>query len=159
MRPFIDLNNLSYSKEKLIYYSQSIVYTWLFVALGLLIYAVYSLTNKETYMVSFLLLPIIALIIYKESKLLKRINEVQFRINSKGIQYRNEELVSWSNIKNERIETERSGRYTNYFFVYYIIDQDKFVKHDIGDLNTDVAELQHTLMIHRNRYLRENNIS
>ncbi|WP_426484030.1 hypothetical protein [Flavobacterium sp. 2] len=159
MRPFIDLNNLSYSKEKLIYYSQTIIFTYFLIAIALLIYAIYSLTDgKDGYIFSLFLLPFITVLIYNASKLLKKSNDVQFRINSQGIQYRNEALVSWSNIQNEGIEAERSGKYTNHFFVYYIIDQDKRMKHDIGNLNTDVLELQHTLKIHRNRYLRENNI-
>ena len=110
MRPLIDVNNLSYSKEKLIYYSQTTIFTWFLSAIGLLIYTIYSLTIENGFIVSLLLLPIILFLIYRQLKLLKRINDVQFRINSKGIQYRNEELVSWSNIKNERVDTKISGR-------------------------------------------------
>ena len=86
MRPLIDVNNLSYSKEKLIYYSQTTIYAWLLAAIGLFIFAIYSLTNKNTFIVFFLLLPIILFLVYKALKLLKKVNEVQFRINSKRIQ-------------------------------------------------------------------------
>lgn len=51
MRPLIDVNNLSYSKEKLIYYSQTTIYAWLLAAIGLFIFAIYSLTNKNTFIV------------------------------------------------------------------------------------------------------------
>ena len=125
-------------------------------AFGLLIFVIYSLTNKNGFIISFLLLPLILFLIYQASKLLKRINEVQFRINSKGIQYRNEELISWCNIENERVDTKTSGRSSVDFFIYYIIDQNKIIKYNIGRLNTDKEELQQTLKIHRNRYLKEN---
>ena len=158
MRPLIDANNLSYSKEKLIYYSQTTIFTCFLAAIGLLIYAIYSLTFENGFIASLLLLPIILFLIYRTLKLLKRIDEVQFRINSKGIQYRNEELVSWSNIKNERIDTKISGRTSTNYFIYYIIDQDQIIKCNIGNLNTDREELQQNITIHRNRYLRENNL-
>lgn len=156
MRPFIDLENLSYSKEKLIYYSQSIIFVRILGALALIIFAIYSVTVNHDFAILFFLVPIIFFIIYRPIKLLKKINEVQFRINSKGIQYQNENLVSWDNIENERVETEISGRHHTCYFVYYIIDQDKFVKHNIADFNTDAGELSHTLKIQRNRYVREN---
>jgi hypothetical protein len=114
------------------------------------------MTVNHDFAILFFLVPIIFFIIYRPIKLLKKINEVQFRINSKGIQYQNENLVSWGNIENERVETEVSGRHHTCFFVYYITDQDKFVKHNIADFNTDLGELSHTLKIQRNRYIREN---
>ncbi|PXY44254.1 hypothetical protein [Flavobacterium hydrophilum] len=156
MRPLIDANNLSHSKEKLIYYSQTTVFTWFLAAFGLLIFAIYSLTNKNGFIAFFLLLPVILFLTYHASKLLKRIDEVQFRINSKGIQYRNEELVSWCNIENERVDTKISGRSSTDFFIYYIIDQNKIIKYNISNLNIDREELQLTLKINRNRYPREN---
>lgn len=158
MRPLIDVNNLSYSKEKLIYYSQTTIYAWLLAAIGLFFFAIYSLTNKNTFIVFFLLLPIILFLVYKASKLLKKINEVQFRINSKGIQYKNEELIPWNNIENERVDTKFYGRSSTDFFIYYIIEPSQVMQFDLNELNTDASELSIALTIHRNRFKKENNI-
>ncbi|MCD9577428.1 hypothetical protein [Flavobacterium soyae] len=158
MRPLIDVNNLSYSKEKLIYYSQTTIYAWLLAAIGLFIFAIYSLTNKNTFIVFFLLLPIILFLVYKALKLLKKVNEVQFRINSKGIQYKNEELVPWNNIENERVDTKFYGRSSTDFFIYYIIEPSQVMQFDLNELNTDASELSIALTIHRNRFKKENNI-
>ncbi|WP_406844365.1 hypothetical protein [Flavobacterium soyae] len=158
MRPLIDVNNLSYSKEKLIYYSQTTIYAWLLAAIGLFIFAIYSLTNKNTFIVFFLLLPIILFLVYKALKLLKKVNEVQFRINSKGIQYKNEELVPWNNIENERVDTKFYGRSSTDFFIYYIIKPSQVMQFDLNELNTDASELSIALTIHRNRFKKENNI-
>ncbi|MNR43973.1 hypothetical protein D3C85_1626530 [compost metagenome] len=105
-----------------------------------------------------LLLPLILFIGYHSFKLFKKIDEVQFRINSEGIQYRNEALISWSNIKSERVETKGSGKHSRDFFIYYIVDQDKVINYNISNLNTDKHELQQTIKIHKNRYIRENNL-
>ncbi|KRB57574.1 hypothetical protein [Flavobacterium sp. Root186] len=158
MRPLIDENNLSFSKEKLIYYSQTTIYTRLLAAMGLFFFAIYSLTNKNTFIVFFLLLPIILFLVYKASKLLKKINEVQFRINSKGIQYKNEELIPWNNIENERVDTKFYGKSSTDFFIYYVIESSKVMKFDLNELNTDASELSIVLRIHRNRFKKENNI-
>ncbi len=158
MRPLIDVDNLSYSKEKLIYYSQTIIYTRFLIAFLFLIYAFYLLTLKDGHIGLLLIVPLIILLVYRPIKLMKKINEIQFRINSEGIQYRNEKLISWKNIENERVHTVKAGKSTTDFLIYYIIDQDKVINCDISDLNTDAEELRHTLKIHRNRYLRENNI-
>jgi hypothetical protein len=92
-------------------------------------------------------------------KEIKRIDEIQFRINSKGIQYRNLILVPWSNIENERVVTEhKNEKNIRYYFVYYIIDSGQVMKFDLADLSTDINELTITLTIQRNRFKKENNI-
>lgn len=103
-------------------------------------------------------MPIILFLVYKALKLLKKVNEVQFRINSKGIQYKNEELVPWNNIENERVDTKFYGRSSTDFFIYYIIEPSQVMQFDLNELNTDASELSIALTIHRNRFKKENNI-
>jgi uncharacterized membrane protein YbhN (UPF0104 family) len=160
MRPFIiDLNNLSYSKETLIYYSRAIIGFRILIIIGLTTLCINALTIKDGYILSLILFIITVCIAYNQYKFLKRINEVQFRINSKGIQYRNENLISWNNIENERVITEGNRRQTRRtFIIYYIISEDRIMKIDIAELSFYADELKHTLTIHRNRFIRESNI-
>lgn len=158
MRPFIDLNNLSYSKETLIYYSRSILILWICVLIAAFVGAICALQIQDGFIISLGLLAFIVFVGKEQLKILKRINEVQFRINSEGIQYRDLPLVSWSNIENERIVEEGRSKSKRYFFVYYIIDENNLMKVDIEQLNVGIGDLEHTLKIHRNRYKRENNI-
>ena len=157
MRPFIDLNNLSYSKETLIYYSRlSLIFKIIFL-IGCAAVGIYIL-KKDDFSISLILFAISLFQIYELHNSLKRINEIQFRINSKGIQYRDENLISWNNIENERIITEGKGDNTTEYFIYFIIDKAQIMKTDIAPLNVGISDLQHTLTIHRNRFKRENNL-
>jgi hypothetical protein len=159
MRPFIDLNNQSFSKETLIYYSRGIILMRGLLLIGLAIVAIYYLKENQ-FIISLLILIISLFQIPYLIKSLKRIDEIQFRINSKGIQYRDENLVPWNNIENERVITEyiSKGDDGTEYFTYCIIDLGQVMKVKIAELNFDAGELQHTLTIHRNRYKRENNI-
>ncbi|MCA1918759.1 MAG: hypothetical protein LDL38_05125 [Flavobacterium piscis] len=159
MRPLIDANNLSYSKEILIYYTRTNILLRILLLIGLIVAAIYFL-NQDQSLVSLVLSGIFLFQIPYLIKEIKRIDEIQFRINSKGIQYRNLILVPWSNIENERVVTEyKNEKDTRYYFVYYIIDSGQIMKFDLADLSTDINELTITLTIQRNRYKRENNIS
>lgn len=161
MRPLIDANNLSYSAETLIYYTRTNILLRVLLLIGLLVAAIYYL-NQNLSIVSLILLGVFLFQIPFLIKEIKRIDEVQFRINSKGIQYQNLILVPWSNIENERVVTEYSHNHKNedttYYFVYYIIDSGKVMKFDLAKLSTDIDELSITLTIHRNRFKKENNI-
>lgn len=162
MRPIIDSNNLSYSEENLIYYTRTNILLRILLLIGLAVAAIYFV-NQDKSIISLVLGGIFLFQIPYLIKEIKRIDEVQFRINSKGIQYRNLILVPWSNIENERVVTEYSGN-TNknedatYYFVYYIIDSGKVMKFDLAKLSTDISELSITLRIHRNRFNKENNM-
>jgi hypothetical protein len=158
MRTLIDPNNLSYSKENLIYYTRTNILLRILLLIGLAVAAIYFL-NENKSIISLVLLGIFLFQIPYLIKEVKRIDEIQFRINSKGIQYRNLILVPWSNIENERVVTEYKNEknHTDYF-IYYIIDSGQIMKFDLADLSTDIHELTITLTIHRNRYKKENNI-
>ncbi|WP_394774780.1 hypothetical protein [Flavobacterium sp.] len=158
MRPIIDVNNLSYSKEILIYYTRTNILLRILLLIGLVVASIYFLNQNQS-LVSLILSGIFLFQIPYLIKEIKRIDEVQFRINSKGIQYRNLILVPWSNIENERVVTEyiNEKNHTDYF-IYFIIDSGQIMKFDLANLSTDISELSLTLTIHRNRYKKENNI-
>ncbi|SHG83515.1 hypothetical protein [Flavobacterium defluvii] len=158
MRPLIDENNLSYSKEFLIYYTRREILERITYGMGDLIGSIYLYIQNQ--LIIFLILfcvfifQIILLI-----KSIKRIDEIQFRINSKGIQYRDNVLIPWSNIENERTIREYiNSKNDKYYFIYYIIEPGQIMKFDLSELSTDANELSIVLTIQRNRYKRENSI-
>ncbi|MEL1254865.1 hypothetical protein AAEO57_13825 [Flavobacterium sp. DGU38] len=159
MRPLIDENNLSYSKEFLIYYTRSAIFGRIFLVVGALAGFIYFYMQNQLIVVAFsffLFIFQIPLLI----KSIKGIDEIQFRINSKGIQYRNNSLIPWSNIENERavwIDNENRNDDTTYF-IYHIIEPSQIMKFNLAGFSTDVSELSIALTIHRNRFKRENDI-
>ncbi|MCI9844095.1 hypothetical protein [Flavobacterium pectinovorum] len=160
MRPLIDENNLSYSKEFLIYYSRGIILWRILLIVGAFVGFIYFYMQNELIVVAclfFLFIFQIPLLI----KSIKRVDEIQFRINSKGIQYRNNSLIPWSNIENERAiweDSENKNDSTTYF-IYHIIEPSQIMKFNLAGLSTDISELSIALTIHRNRFKKENNIN
>ena len=159
MRPLIDENNLSFSKEFLIYYTRGEILERILFVAGALIGFIYFYTQNQLIVVAVLFclfvfqLPLLI-------KAIKRIDEIQFRINSKGIQYRDELLVPWSNIENERTFSVNNGpkRGSTEYFIYYIIEPSQIMKFNLNELSTDVSELSIVLTVQRNRFKKENNI-
>ena len=158
MRPIIDVNNLSHSKEIVIYFTRTNILLRILLLIGLAIGAIYYL-NDDKSIISLLLAGIFFYQIPYLIKSIKRINEVQFRINYNGIQYQNENIVPWSNIENERVVTEyKDHDNSNHYFIYYIIEPGQVMKFDLEGLNIGKGDLQIALTLQRNRYNRENNI-
>lgn len=158
MRPIIDENNLSYSKEVLIYYTRTNILLRILLLIGLAIGVIYYL-NQNKSIISLLLAGIFLFQIPYLIKRIKRVDEIQFRINSEGIQYQNESLVPWSNIESERVITEyNNSKDIRHYFTYYIIDSGQIMKFNLSNLSTDISELTITLRIQRNRYKKENNL-
>ncbi|WP_291145084.1 hypothetical protein [Flavobacterium sp. UBA7680] len=157
MRPFIDLNNLSYSKETLIYKTRANILIGILIVIALFVWIINALKQHEFVIASIIFLislfPIRYLI-----KFIRTIDEIQFRINSKGIQYKEQAIVPWSNIENERVDIKRGNQRNSYYFVYHIIEPNQIMQFNISSLSTNFLELQHTLTIHRNRFKKENNI-
>lgn len=159
MRPLIDPNNLSHSKETLIYYTRTSILLRILLLIGLGVAIIYYL-QKDQFIISLLVFGIFLYQIPYLIKSIKRINEVQFKINAQGIQYRNLILVPWSNIENERVVTEYvNSENSNDYFIYYIIDSGRIMKFDVAEFDVGMGDLQHTLTIHRNRFNKENNLT
>ncbi|SEO38736.1 hypothetical protein SAMN05444671_3310 [Flavobacterium sp. CF108] len=157
MRPFIDLNNLSYSKETLIYKTRANILIGILIVIVLFVWSISALKQNE-FAIASIIFFISVFPIHYLIKSIKTIDEIQFRINSKGIQYKEQALVSWSNIENERVDIKPGNQRSSYYFVYHIIEPNQIMRFDISSLSTNFLELQHTLTIHRNRFKRENNI-
>ena len=158
MRSIIDKNNPSNSEETLIYISKiNIVWKICMLIATVIVF----ICNSECKEVALILLAfgIFLLQIYFLVKSIKRIDEIQFRINSKGIQYKDLPLVPWNNIENERAVTEyTSDDNSNNYFIYHIIDSGKVMRFNLRKFNISKGELQLALNRQRNSFNTENNI-
>lgn len=159
MRPLIDATNLSHSREFIIYYSRRAILGRILLIAGAFVGCIYFYMQNQLLGVSVLF----CLFIFQIPlliKSIKTIDEIQFRINSKGIQYKDNLLIPWSNIENEKAvwEYKDDGDDGTQYFIYCIVEPSQIMKFDLAGLSTDISELNIVLTIQRNRFKKENNI-
>ncbi|WP_157505987.1 hypothetical protein [Flavobacterium chungangense] len=154
MRPIIDLNNLSYSKETKIYFTRMNILLRIVIMTALMGVSIYYFVDNK-FWVALLTAGIFLFQIPYLTESIKRINEIQFRINAKGIQYQDDMLESWDNIENERVESVYTDEGSDHYFVYFIKDSGQVMKFDIASLSIDSSELKHCLYIQRGRFENE----
>jgi hypothetical protein len=157
MRPFIDLSNLDYSGDTLIYYSRMYVLISIGIIFSLVIGSVYVLSIENGFIFSILLW--IPVLFYGKNTFirLKKINEIQFKINSKGIQFKNEDFITWDNIENaEVISEEINDESTIYYFSYYISSEKREIKTDIEPLNIGFNDLKVAIRVYSNKFNHTN---
>jgi hypothetical protein len=158
MKSNIDANNLSSSEETLIYISRINIIWKVFILIALAVSAIYNLT-EEQFIISLLAFAIFLFQLYYVITSIKKIDEIQFRINSKGIQYKNLITVAWHNIENERVVTEyTSDDNSNNYFIYNVIDSGKVMRFNLRKFNISKEKLQLALIRQRNSFNTENNI-
>jgi hypothetical protein len=153
MRPFIDLSNLDYNGDTLVYYSRMYVLISIVVIFLLIIGSVYVLSIENGFIFSILLW--ICIVLYSQNifNRLKRINEVQFKINSKGIQFRSENFITWNDIENAKVIIEERGdEDKRYYFRYYITSENREIKTDLEALNIGSSDLELALRIYINKF-------
>lgn len=155
MRPLIEPIYLHYPEERIIYYSRTKAFICILILSALGCFSCFVWKMKDGRIFSLLIFIIICYHLYGIIKLLKKINQPQFKINSKGIQFRNEDFISWHNIQNERLITEGTRKNAINYFVYYIVDQDKVLKFDIQSLNIGYNDLKNTIIIARENFKKE----
>jgi hypothetical protein len=157
MRPFIDLSNLDFNGDTLIYYSRMYVLITIVVLLSLVIGSVYALSIENGFVLSIMLWFPVLFYSQKIFYRLKRINEVQFKINSKGIQFRNEDFMTWDNIENPNVISEGTTRKNRiYYFRYYIISENRVIKTEIEPLNIGSSDLELAIRVFTDKFNIEN---
>lgn len=156
MRPFIDLSNLDYNGDTLVYYSRMHVLFSVVILFSSIIGSIYFLSIDNGFIFSIILWVPIFYYCQIIFKILKRINEVQFRINSKGIQFRDEDFISWDNIENAKVICIRKQRSRYYYFRYYIISKDQLIKTDLEPLNIGSNDLELAIRIYTDKFKFEN---
>nr|WP_315203434.1 hypothetical protein [uncultured Flavobacterium sp.] len=157
MRPFIDLSNLDYNGDTLVYYSRMYIVISIVVIISLVIGSVYVLRIENGFIFSILLWFLILFFSQKIFYRLQRMNEIQFKINSKGIQFRNEDFITWDNIENAKVISEKRGdEDIVYYFRYYIISENLVIQTEIEPLNISSNELALAIRIFTEKFNIEN---
>jgi hypothetical protein len=158
MRPFVELNNFYFADDTLVYYSRTYILISFIIIFLCGIGSVYFLRIENGFIISILFWVFIlhqSRIIFK---LLKKINEVQFKINSKGIQFRNERLISWDDIENAKVISEgTSYKNRTYYFRYYIISENRVIKTDLEHLNMGSSDLELAIRVFTDKFNIEKN--
>jgi len=156
MRPIVDLNNLSYSDETRVYYSRFNIICRFIIFIIIFIYCCYIFIN-ESFLFGILLLMVLLFLIKSSMKFIKERNVVLLRINSEGVSVRNDDLISWDEIENERIDEVRTGDYdVEHDFIFYDKKNNRQVKFRVEELNIGVHEIVKSFEIHRGRFNRRN---
>jgi hypothetical protein len=157
MRPFIDLSNLDYDGDTLIYYSRMYVLIAIVVLFALVIGSIYVLNFENGFIFSIILWFIVLFYGQKIFYRLQRINEIQFKINAKGIQFRNEDFITWDNIENAKVLCIRKQKSRLYYFRYYIISEDRVIKAYLDHLNIGSNDLELAIRIFTEKFNIEKN--
>lgn len=158
MRPFIDLSNLDFNGDTLIYYSRLYVLISIVVLFALVIGSIYALSIENGFIFSIILWFVVLFYEQKIFYRLQRMNEIQFKINSKGIQFRNENFITWDNIENARVISEKRGdEDIVYYFRYYIISENRVIQTEIEPLNISSNELALAIRIFTEKFNIEKN--
>lgn len=155
MRPIVDLNNQWYSEETVVYYSRLNTIFLLVFALILATAAFYFLFITQYILALIFLVGSIFLLNYLKHFLLEW-NTIQLRINSNGIQVKDEPLISWSLIENERITSNKVGRNQIYYFKFYNSELHKSYEFKLDKYNYGFFELIKSVEIHRERFNKNN---
>ena len=156
MRPIVDLNNLWYSEETLVYYSRlKIIYNS--ILLIVIFIGCYYTFNDELYLLGVVLLIISFLLIRSNVKFIRECKIVLLRINSEGVSVRDGELISWDGIENERIEIIKLAKgKSEHDFIFYDKKNNRQVKFRVEELNIGVHEIVKSFEIHRVRFNKKN---
>jgi hypothetical protein len=157
MRPIIDLNNTWHSEETVVYVSRFEMAGACFIQIVILLLFYFSIINGN-YIVSILLLIPTYFLVKKIKKLYLEIDEIQLTINSYGIKVKNEPIISWDNIENERIIRIGKRKKSRHDFVFFDQSQHKEIQFRTDILNFGCFELIDSAKIHRERFNRKNTV-
>lgn len=140
-------DDISVPKETIIYYSRITIVFTLVVGIGIGLLGSYLLSGKEYF--GIILFGIGLYMIYVQINKL-RDKGPQIVINDKGIKLKNENLISWSSIHDDRVYSERKGKSTTNYLAF----NDEEI--EIDDLAIKFEELEKLLHVYRVRYEKNN---
>lgn len=140
-------DDISVPKETLIFYSKGSLMFLLAVSTVLISLGIYFVCHEKYF--ALFLLGFGLYMAYDNIKKL-RDNDPQITINDQGIKLKNEKLVSWKRIHNDRVFTQTRGKNSTNYLAF----NNEMV--DIGDLNVKFDDLENLLHVYRVRY--ENNL-
>jgi uncharacterized membrane protein YciS (DUF1049 family) len=140
-------DDISIPKESIIFYSRNSIALLLMVYLGVGGLGVYFLIEKE-----FIGLLFFGFGLYLSFNQIKKIRDKspQISINDKGIKLKNENLISWDRIYNDRVYSQSNGKSSTNYLAF----NDEEI--EIDDLGITFSELEKLLQVYRVRYETEN---
>lgn len=144
--------DFSLPPKKNIHFSKTYIYFELLVSFLIIGIGIYLLTQGEKKQL--ILGAMMAVIgIYSSIKQFRKAfnNKPQIIIDSKGIQTKNVEFKSWSNIEFEEVVQEGYGKSSKSYLIYFY-DEEEFEKIEIDALNVSHMELENMLRTYRIRY-------
>lgn len=140
-------NDISVPKETIIFYSRNTITFLLILSLGISALGFYFLMKKE-----YIGLLFFGLGIYLSYDQIKKLREKspQIIINDKGIVLKNEDLLTWDRIYNDRVYSKSNGKNSTNLLAF----NDEEIS--IDDLGITFSELEKLLQVYRVRSEKEN---
>ncbi|MFN3301165.1 MAG: hypothetical protein ACK41Z_13325 [Sediminibacterium sp.] len=141
-------DNLTIPNETIIYYSRGGNFVEMAVMLACMGFGLYLLIKENNYILGAILSIVGAYFSFKEYK--QATNRApQIVLNEKGIKTISTDFYPWSEIKNEEVVSEGSGRDIHYYLNY---DHPGGAEHlQIDDYDTDLRSLNKLLILYRGR--------
>lgn len=137
----------SVPKETVIFYSRNTILFFMILFFGVSLLGVYFLIEKEYF--GLLLLGFGLYFLYDQFKKLND-KSPQIIINDKGIILKNENLISWNTIYDDRVYSQSNGKSSTNYFAF----NDETVS--IEGLTIKFKELENLLHVYRVRYEKNN---
>lgn len=143
----IFIDDVSIPKETIIFYSKTTLVFLLIMSFGCLCIGSYFLLQKQYF--GLFLIAIGLYLSYDQIKKLRN-NKPQIILNDQGIKLKNEKLVSWNKIHNDRVFTQTSGRRSTNYLAF----NNEMI--DIDELTVKFEELEKLLHVYRVRFEKNN---
>lgn len=141
-------DDLTVADETVIYYSKGKNFVEMVVMLGCLGVGIYLLLKSDSYILGSILSIVGVYFSFKEYKEATN-KQPQIIINDKGIQTISTDFYNWTDIENEEVISEGSGKHTHYYLTY---NHPNGAEHlQIDDYETDQRSLNKLLILYRGR--------
>ena len=142
-------DDLTIPNETIIYYAKGKNFFEMVMGIGCLFVGIYLLTMTDSYIWGLLATVFGAYWGYTEYKEATN-TDPQITLNEKGIQTISTEFYKWSDIENEEVITEGSGKHIHYYLVYsHPKGQERLI---IEDYETDQRTLNKLLILYKGRH-------
>lgn len=140
-------DDISVPKETVISNSRITIIFLLFLYLGISVLGGYIVMDEKYFGLLFL-----GFGLYLSYQQIIKVSDKspQIVINDEGIRLKNENLISWNKIYNDRVYSESSGKGSNNYFVF---NDEKI---EIDELSIEFEKLENLLHVYRIRYEKNN---
>lgn len=141
-------DDLTVPNETIIYYSKGKNFVEMAIMLGCLGFGIYLLLKTDSYILGSILSIVGAYFGFKEYKEATN-TEPQIILNGNGIKTISTDFCNWTEIENEEVISEGSGKHTHYYLTYDHPHGSERLQ--IDDYDTDLRSLTKLVIIYRGR--------